>query len=33
MTVANGTATVTFTGNLPAGAWGTIDDFTLHRVG
>ncbi|WP_344096741.1 glycosyl hydrolase 53 family protein [Microbacterium deminutum] len=29
---AGGTAKVTFTGNLSAGAWGTIDDFELVRA-
>ncbi|MFT3796850.1 glycosyl hydrolase 53 family protein [Microbacterium sp.] len=29
---ANGTATVTITVSLPAGAWGTIDDVVLTRA-
>lgn len=29
---ANGTATVTITLSLPAGAWGTIDDLVLQRT-
>ncbi|MFT4258993.1 glycosyl hydrolase 53 family protein [Microbacterium sp.] len=28
----DGTLTVTVTGSLPAGAWGTLDDFELVRV-